>query len=210
MLRMLQIAAFMSTVMFLANSGHAATKIVVIDNGGTLQAKEGSFAAKKALLNKLVTDNTGYFGESEIAVILTTTGNVEFRQPASSVPATIKALLPDIDFKPTCNSLPEAFAAATDLFKSLPPDQLKGAEIHLFSSLISTPSPCHEFVANVPQPVPAELDVAFLAKKGIPVTVYWAEGKQKRAWERFFSEQGVVANIKTVIETRSALGVEAE
>lgn len=192
-------------------SANAAVQIVIMDNGGTLQKiDKGTFLAKKALLQKLSVEASGFFSDDEIAIILTNSGTVEFRKPASQLPASVSAILPFMKAQPVCSNLVEALNSARNLLRKLPKDEVKGSQIHLFSSLIHTPSDCDDFVANVPQAVPTGLDLAYIAKRQIPLTVYWAQKNQKKIWDRYMTEKAVNAHILGVIETVSHLGVEVD
>jgi len=192
-------------------SANAAVQIVIMDNGGTLQQTDkGTFLAKKALLQKLSVEASGFFGDDDIAIVLTNSGTVEFRKPASQFPASVSTILPFMKAQPVCSNLVEAFNAAENLLRQMPKDEVKGSQIHLFSSLIHTPSDCDDFLANVPQAVPTGLDLSYIAKHHVPLTIYWAQNSQKKIWDRYLNEKGVNARILGVIETVSHLGVEVD
>lgn len=209
---MFRIFTVMLLGLFLFNApAQAAVQIVIIDNGGTLQqTDQGTFLAKKALLQKLSVEASGFFSDDEIAIILSNSATVEYQKPASQVPATISAVLPFMKAQPVCSNLVEALHAAVNVLRKLPADEVKGSQIHLFSSLITTPNDCDDYVANVPQAIPSELNLAYIAKRHIPLTVYWAQNTQKKIWDQYMTQKGVNARILGVIESISHLGVEVD
>jgi hypothetical protein len=56
------------------------------------------------------------------------------------------------------------------------------AYVFVFSSLIHTGSPCNEVTIELPQAVPKNLDVTFLAKSEISVRFLWVHSLQVKPW----------------------------
>lgn len=169
---------------------------IVIDNSGALQNSETGQKIQFAWLQLVARDMQRGAGQNDLVHIVTTHNpRTVWEGRGSTLLRSYKLLVePEIEQVPDgCNELGAALTRVRQHIARSLADEI---EIYVFSSLIPTGAPCDKVRIQLPQPVPATIDLRSLIQPELTrLSFLWVEENQEVVWADFVERSGLLNDL---------------
>lgn len=169
---------------------------IVIDNSGALQNSETGQRTQSAWLQLISREMQRGAGRNNLVHIVTTHNPRTVWEGRGSALLRSYKLLVEPEIKQVTDGCNELGAALKRVRQHVARNLADEIEIYVFSSLIPTGAPCDKIRIQLPQPVPATIDLRSLIQPELTrLSFLWAEENQEVVWADFIERSGMLNDL---------------